>query len=68
MDLRTYLFINKIKIAKLARDLSYSYSHIYWIVNSQKPASRRLAELLSDYTNGDVSLDEIYQKYPPKKE
>jgi len=62
MDLREYLFRNKIQIKKIADDLNYSRTHMSGIVHRKLNPSRKLAKLIEAYTKGEVTVRGMFRK------
>lgn len=59
MDLRTYLFHKRISIADFSRQLKCSRDHLSRIVNGKLKPSERLAEDISQATDGEVTVKEL---------
>lgn len=61
MDLRTYLFIRKMKMTTFARMVGYSHSHIHKIVHKQRLPSLRLAQLIEEKTAGEITISDLME-------
>ncbi len=60
MELRDYLYFNKIKIAEFSRKLDMlSAVHLYKIVSGKRKPSRRLAKDIEHATGGLVKAEEL---------
>jgi DNA-binding transcriptional regulator YdaS (Cro superfamily) len=62
MDLREWLFRNRIKITPFARSLEYDPVHLNKIVNGKRNPSKRLAKAIEKATNGEVKADELVNR------
>jgi DNA-binding transcriptional regulator YdaS (Cro superfamily) len=62
MDLREWLFKNKIKITPFAKTLEYDRGHLTKIVNGQRNPSKRLAKAIEAATNGEVSAEDLLNR------
>ncbi len=62
MDLREYLFRNRISIKALADQLEYSRTHLSLIVNKKAHPSARLARDIERATNGEVTAKELLKQ------
>lgn len=62
MDLRTYLFLNNIKQQKVYEDTGFTQATISRIVRGKCGLSRENAQILSDWTKGEVPVDMLIDK------
>ncbi len=59
MELREYLFRNRVEIKKLAEELDYCRHHLSNIANGKAYASFRLAKDIEKATKGQVTVKEL---------
>jgi transcriptional regulator with XRE-family HTH domain len=59
MDLREYLFRNDIKVTQFAKKIGYNNAYLGNIMHGLYEPSPRLAQAISDATDGIVSKDGI---------
>lgn len=59
MDLRIYLYSNRISITDFSKQLKCSRDHLSKIVNGKLKPSLRLAEDIQQATNGEVTIKEL---------
>lgn len=59
MQLREYLFFNRIKVTDFAKQIGYERAYINKIVNGKMIPGKRLAETIEKATNGNVTLQEL---------
>ncbi len=57
MDLRSYLFHNRLSSKKMAEDLMLSSSYFSLLKSEKARPSKRLARDICQYTNNEVSLE-----------
>ena len=57
MDLRSYLFHNRLKSKKVADDLLLSSSYFSLLKTERARPSKRLARDICQYTNGQVTME-----------
>ncbi len=62
MDLREYLFRERMTVADFARKLDYSRVHISGIVNGTLNASAKLARAIEKATEGKVKAEIFVKK------
>ena len=62
MDLREYLFRNRMKGTEFAKKIGYNARYINSIVRGDFPAGPRLAETISKATDHAVTVEEIVAK------
>lgn len=67
MDLREYLFIEKMKYADFARKIDYNREHITRIVTGKCFPGRRLAEKIVEATGGKVTIEELKKQEDSNK-
>ena len=60
MKLKEYLEKNKIKQKDFARMLGMAYTHIHYIVNEKRYPPIELAKRISDFTNNEVEIEELF--------
>lgn len=66
MDLRTYLFKNKKKIADFARQINYHPNFINGIATGRLKAGVKCAKIIEEATNGEVTAMEVISEKSPK--
>lgn len=59
MDLRTYLFNHRIKVASFARRINFSAVHLLKIVNGERRPSMKLAKIIEKETGGEVTVSDL---------
>lgn len=59
MNLREYLFRQRISVQDFAEKLEYSRTHLSLIVNGKGKPSPRLAKSIERATNGEVTAQEL---------
>ncbi len=59
MNLRDYMHYNKITNQKLSELIGYSVSYIDQIKHKRVKPSKRLAKIIEDKTNGQVTVKEL---------
>jgi len=59
MDLREYLFRKRITNKDFAKLVRYDHSYIGEIINGKKKPGKKLARLIEEATNGEVTVDEL---------
>ncbi len=59
MDLRTYLFRHRIKIAEFGRRINFSAIHLHKIISGERKPSKKLAKIIEQATNGEVTIQEL---------
>lgn len=59
MDLREYIFYNRIKVKDLCKELGVSASHLSLLRNAKGRPSYRLAKDICKYTGGEVSIEHL---------
>lgn len=59
MDLREYLFRNRISITDFAKQVNASRNHISGITNRAWKPGKYLALLIENVTNGEVTAEEL---------
>lgn len=62
MDLREYLFRNRIKISTFARSINYGRGYVTEIINGTKTPGKKLAKAIEEATNGQVTINEVLNK------
>jgi DNA-binding XRE family transcriptional regulator len=62
MDLRTYLFMNKIKLEKFAETVGCSYTHMMQIKNFKRIPSLILAKSIARETGNKVTVKSLMRK------
>lgn len=67
MDLRTYLFKNRITQKAFAEILDYSHHHIHNYLHKRLRVSPKLARKIEKVTNGEVTAKEVLDHNPVKK-
>lgn len=59
MDLRTYLFNHRLKVAAFGRMIDISAIHLHKIISGERKPSKKLAKVIERATNGDVTIEEL---------
>lgn len=59
MNLRDFLYINKIKVMDFAKSVDISRQHLSEIINGKVKPGRRLAKDIEIVTNGCVTAEEL---------
>jgi len=59
MDLRHYLFENRITLRNFAKEIGYCENHVRSIIYKKRKPSPRMLEAILKGTNGEVKKDEI---------
>lgn len=59
MELREYLFKERITITEFAKLIDYCRGHISQIVVSHRRPSRRLAKIIENVTDGKVKYEDM---------
>ena len=59
MNLRDYLYFEKIKGTEFARTLGVHHNHVYGLVNGTRRPSMALAYLIRNVTGGKVGLADL---------
>jgi len=62
MNLREYLFKKRITPTEFARAINYHPSYIQAIERGQKRAGMKLAKIISEATNGEVTVKEVLEQ------
>ena len=65
--LKMWMFKNRVTHAKLAKDTGVTIGHIDNLVGNRKSCSWELAQMISEYTRGEVAVDEIRKKSIARK-
>lgn len=61
MELDEYLFRNRLTVTDMARDLNYARSTLSSVKSKTVKPGKKLAKLIEDYTNGEVSMKELLE-------
>lgn len=61
MDLREYLFRNRITITDFGKKIDCPRAYLSQIVNGHKKPGKRLAKAIQDATNDVVTIQELLQ-------
>lgn len=67
MELRRYLFENRIKTAHLAKLIDYSPATLYSIIGGKQKAGKKIAKAIEKATNGQVTQKELMDESQPNK-
>ncbi|MFO7785244.1 MAG: hypothetical protein R6V25_11475, partial [Desulfatiglandales bacterium] len=62
MKLKTYLEFKSISVAQAAKKLDVTPSWLYEIVAGRKPAGRKLALKIVEWSGGDVRLEDLWKE------
>lgn len=60
MDIETFIFLSKITITRMAKDLGCSQSHLASIIKKRTRPSQELAKKIVEYSKSSVSEKEIF--------
>jgi len=58
MDLRKYLFENRISITEFARKVRYSRNYLNQVILGHQVPSKKLVEIVEEVTEGKVKMRE----------
>lgn len=64
MDLREYLFRNRITVKKFSEKMECARTHISEILHGRRKPSKRLAQSIENATNGEVTVAELMAMKP----
>ncbi len=67
MELRRYLFENRIKVCEFAKQVDYAPATISMIINGRQKIGRKLARNIEKITNGMVTAEEVTNESQRKK-
>lgn len=67
MKLKLYLTENRITIAEFARRIKYNKSYVTQVALGQMRPGRKLAEAISEGTDGKVTVDDLLSIDPNQK-
>ncbi|NGX62194.1 MAG: hypothetical protein K940chlam9_01688 [Chlamydiae bacterium] len=59
MDLREYLFRNKLNVSDFSKQINYSRQHVSGVIHGKIKAGRKLAEIIEKATNGKVKIKDL---------
>lgn len=59
MDIKTFRTAHNLSVIKMAELIGITRQHIYEIENKKSYPSRRLAKIIQDRTNGEVTAHEL---------
>jgi hypothetical protein len=59
MDLRTYLFNHRIKVTEFGKRINFSSIHLHKIINEERKPSLKLAKIIEEATNGEVTINDL---------
>lgn len=62
MDLREYLFRQRLSVTEFGKIINYSRAHISKVVHGKQQPSKRLAEAIEKATHGEVKARDLIQK------
>lgn len=62
MELKLYLVKNRLTVKEFAEKIEYSRNQISGIVNGKLRPSNRLAKLIEQATNGEVTAEELLKE------
>lgn len=62
MELREYLFRNRLTVTHLSRLLECTRTHLSEIIHGRRKPSRRLAKDIEKITNGEVKAHSFFLK------
>lgn len=64
MTLREYLFFKRISINAFAKSMDYSRTHMSAIVWKKANASRKLADKIEKFTEGEIKAEDLRKQVP----
>ncbi len=64
MDLRTYLFINRLTSKSFAESIDYSGSQVAAIAQGRRKPGRKLARAIERATNSQVTAEQLLKDKP----
>ncbi len=67
MDLREYLFFNKITQSKFSEDIQCTRSYLSGIIHKKIKPSKRLAKSIEIVTNGEVKVEDLLKGFPDEE-
>jgi transcriptional regulator with XRE-family HTH domain len=67
MELREYMFLNRLSVNQVAKDLECNRCYLSQILNGGVKAGKRLAKDISEYTEGKVTEWEVNKEFNRKK-
>lgn len=59
MDLKDYLYINRMTINQFSELIGYSRNHISGIINRRLKPTKKLAQYIEKMTNGEVKVEDL---------
>ena len=59
MNLRDYLYHNRISVSEFSETIDYSRTHISGVLHGKLRPSSRLARAIEKATNGEVTVEEL---------
>jgi plasmid maintenance system antidote protein VapI len=59
VNLRDYLYHNRISVTEFAKNIDYSRGHLTSIINGKLRPSKKLARQIEKATNGEVKAEEL---------
>lgn len=62
VNLRDYLYHNRISVTEFAKTIDYSRGHLTSIINGKLFPSNKLARQIEKATNGEVTADELLKE------
>lgn len=68
MDLREYLFHNRLSIVQFSEMVYSSRTHMSAIVHGKLRPSKRLAKLIENATNGEVKAESLLKEKGTEKD
>ena len=66
MKLKEWMKKNKVTALKMENDLRYGRNYLYKIIGEKILPGKKLAVVISEYTKGDVTLDDLGYKEKEK--
>ena len=61
MMLRIYLAIHRISITDFAKKINYTRNAVGYVVNERRRASKKMAQVIEQATNGEVTAKELLE-------
>ncbi len=61
MMLRIYLALNRISVTDFAKKINYTRNAVSYVLNERRRASKKMAKLIEQATNGEVTAKELLE-------
>jgi len=67
MELKDFLFKNKISQADFSRKIGVTQARVSQIVNKKRNPSSHLMKIIEEVTNGEVTMQELFNPNSPSR-